>query len=365
MRSQGDVQFSQQFTRAAGPTASRKNICERLPTAVQDQVKMLYPAADDHIDVKRCCYQQVKDVIDEFYAVNGAAASHAPCMMHHCERCDLRSTRSWLPGLCVVDDEEETNVDPFELDFHAAGTTLGLGTLGLCVWQAEQKHKLLKEGRAAVMSECTEDSSAEFFAQDLPDEIETHSMLLCPTFVGEPVERLRRVTLHLASLKWFLAGQLEDFMTVCGRTVAMNGNEAWRLGGTKWEEVEMSLKAESRVLPVDLDPITHYDLLLEAQKERLATYESYGEQFKEMGKVSREASMVYDLDQNPATQPRMFGLEPDGVDCLKTFVGHGTWWNTRFARPLLCSEQLQEHGFPVEDELLEQLQLRMPLDCYF
>ena len=75
--------------------------------------------------------------------------------------------------------------------------------------------------------------------------------------------------------------------------------------------------------------------------------------------------MVYDLDHNPATQPRMFGLEPDGVDCLKTFVGHGTWWNTRFARPLLCSEQLQEHGFPVEDELLEQLQLRMPLDWYF
>ena len=75
--------------------------------------------------------------------------------------------------------------------------------------------------------------------------------------------------------------------------------------------------------------------------------------------------MVYDLDHNPATQPRMFGLEPDGVDCLKTFVGHGTWWITRFARPLLCSEQLQEHGFPVEDELLEQLQLRMPLDWYF
>ena len=214
------------------------------------------------------------------------------------------------------------------------------------------------------MHENTPRFGSNLIAAQLGNTHRVMELQVCPSSLGYPVRRMRKVTIAVRR-DFVVVLELEDWLSMMGRRVVMPAESYFCLGQCSEDIVKTQryvttekaalLASRARCLASCLSStngeISWYDCLLESQKERLDKFNMQVLPPRmAKGQAGEGDAMIVDLDQNPVQRLRMCNGSVVG-ECLPCHISHGCLWSTKHKRPLLSHEVLLSQGCNVVPEI--------------
>jgi hypothetical protein len=295
-----------------------------------------------------------------FRACPRGVERYGHCVLHD-RRCPLMNLSPFNPSGIIDLDPEDDEASPSSstLSFVGAGapctdsTCWSPGALGDAGPTFLPTETFLNErDEDVVYVECAPGWSSELVQQALPQS-RVARIMLDGKEMGMQYNRRRSGTIAIGP-RVVLTADLHDFLKICGRECATPlspDDHLWcNPDDVNFEKAEL---AKKRLPPheeyVCVDDVSWIDLVLPSQVQRLQGYRERHQQQLREGRCVNSARRIWDLDQNPHGRPREGA--PDKLPC---FIKHGTLWCSDLDRPMMALEQAEAHGWPIDDDHINE-----------
>ncbi len=167
----------------------RRNLLERLPEEVQDEIKELTPKTDEWVEASRLANVNIAKVLSKTYRERRDEVNSSFCTLHN-QNCPVEPT------------DEAIRISSFaQSEFPGLSGDGGKHMSGhYCLSEELLRRKNVK----AAIAECTKLWGATSMARKLQQKFKAKQTLLTPRQIGDSYDRERRVVVFLDHEEFFV-----------------------------------------------------------------------------------------------------------------------------------------------------------------